>query len=144
MQNGPLCLLTIVTAGNKQSFVIPRVHAHVVRTQLRARLSINPQTAQYSNNDCFLYFSLSVSLASTAEEEGDPLPSLLCLHSRHRLTAVWLQHWSHQRTRAGLCVCVAERGQVSYEQKTLIKFSYKVLELIIFSLFHQIYIYFKY
>lgn len=51
--------------------------------------------------------SLSCSF-STAKEDGDSSPSLCCYNSSHRLATVWLQHWSHQCTRTGVCVVFSD------------------------------------
>lgn len=49
---------------------------------------------------------LSSCLSTDKPEEGNHVPSLLCFHGSHRLATVWLQYRSHQRTRAGVCMCV--------------------------------------
>lgn len=91
-----MCKVTSVTRNN-QSFVEPGT-GHVHHTKLRGRLH-----KLCLHIVLIFYVCLSSSL-STAQEEGDPLPSLLCFNCSHWLSTVWIQHRGHQCTRGGVCM----------------------------------------
>lgn len=65
---------------------------------------LSPFSAWFLHSSYFPLLSwhlLLPALLITAGQAGNRLSPVLSGHRRHRLSAVWLQHGSHQRSRAG-------------------------------------------
>lgn len=93
-------LYVITSVGvNNQSFVFSLERTHPA---FKPREPFVHQLHLFAVMACRNDLSFSVP---TAQEEGDLLPSLLCLNGSDRLATVWIQHRSHQCTWAGVCGC---------------------------------------